>query len=289
LNKRTAPGHNDIMADSIPYATPNPRGPRLGTILLICSCAALAAGLLAILLLGSRRVSIVVTPATPATAPVAAAPFALPPPLPPVLDLPDEPPRLTVIQRRTAYIPGSGGTVFLHLGDITAGKALLRVDTTSGQTLAGAAVRPGDAVNFSLDGKGYVAVAAAFELHLLHDDRGEFVVRRAEDPPTDEELMGQLIAAAAKSDAVVVAPLHVAGAQAAGSDSTPKAEQYLRDVWQFTRPNVRTPADLVRAAGRPKDPTANGPVLRFPDGRETRAETWLSDELKKFQPPTTQP
>src|SRR5687768_10659470 len=52
-----------------------------------------------------------------------------------VLNLPEDPQRVTVIQRETRPIPGSHKTIRISLGDITAGQALLAVDTTDDRVL----------------------------------------------------------------------------------------------------------------------------------------------------------
>jgi hypothetical protein len=293
--------------ETVPYATPAPRrASRVVLAVALLGLGALAgvAGFFVLLRRGYTVTVGIPLPPAPATAP--AGPLAWSPPRPPVplpeLDLSGGPVRMTITQRTALAIPGSYGSVFVRIGDITGRQVRLDVDAADGRTLAGGSLREGDALDFTVDGRPFVVVASEFVNALIHDDRGVFVVRRPHDPPDEAETTARLIDAAARSGAVVTAPPTAAqrpesffGTLDDAGNPRPAAE-YLRDAWWFGRRQIRAPGDLARAAarhpaavvgageGRQVGPPP-GPVplrLRFPDGREEPAGEWLQAELAKI-------
>ena len=260
------------------YATPLPRRQGRGVVVVAAVGFALLVGLFSLIYLLRRGYTMSIRLAPPATAP-ATAPAAPPvpvapppvpgipgyvPPPPPKLDLPKTPPRLTIPQRGSDTIPGSDNTVHIFIGDITGGLAEMNVIANNRGTLVSETVQEGDTVGFALDGKEYVVVVSEFRLRLTGQDRGVFVVRRAEDPPTEEEKIGRLIAAAGAAKAVVTT-----------ESDTPSAEEYLRSLWRTRRSKVTTAQELVRQAANQ--------TVRFPDGKESALDAWLSAELKKLK------
>jgi hypothetical protein len=62
---------------------------------------------------------------------------------------------------------------------------------------------------------------------------------------------------------------------------TRPAGEHLRHVWRVERPRINTAGDFVRQAGHPETTDGPAPRLRFPDGLEVPAESWLAGELDK--------
>lgn len=258
------------------YATPLPRRQGRGVVIVAAVGVAVLVGLGTLIYLLRRGYTMSVRFTPPATAPATApaAPAAAPapplgggipgylPPPPPKLQLPDTPPRLTIYQRGSEAVPGSDGTVRVSLGDITGGRVRVDVTAANGGTLASRTLREGETLEFSLDGKDYVLVAGEFLLRLTGRDRGVVTVRRAEDPPTEEERIGRLIAAAGAAKAVVTT-----------HDGAPPADEHLRSVWRTRRSSIKTAEDLVRQAGKER--------VRLEDGSESALDEWLTAELKK--------
>jgi len=72
------------------------------------------------------------------------------------LRLPEEPVRMTIVQRTAAAVPGSNEQVFVHLGDITGGQVLLEMRGSGGkQVLNLRSVRKGDVIPFELGSETY--------------------------------------------------------------------------------------------------------------------------------------
>jgi hypothetical protein len=278
-------------APPIPYATPSPRRPvRTAVVLAVLALAAVVAiGLVMFWLATPYTVTVTVSPAPPAPPATVPAPMtAVPAPAPPP-PLPLPPPRMnltapqpfSVPQRRSWDIPGSAGTVRVQLGDINGvhgGEVRRDVVAKDGQTLAGRTARPGDAVEFAVNGARFVVVAIEFDRHLARPDVARLLVRRAEDPVTDEEHIARLIDAAADTGATVV------WTDPADAAVEPRLiGEYLRDVWSARRARVKKPPDLVREAALPFGVATGPPRIKLPAGGEADLGPWLSG-LEEKQP-----
>ena len=99
------------------------------------------------------------------------------------LNLPSDPVTITVIQRHETVVPGSGDSVFLKIGDITAGQVLLKIRDHHDETILDMrSVRPGDTVPFVVgDGQYYLSVVRLRNF-LEGDDFGVFEI--SQTPPT---------------------------------------------------------------------------------------------------------
>lgn len=116
----------------------------------------------------------------------------------PVLSLADdEPAEVTVRQRGRAAVPGSDGTLFLHLGDISEGRVLVSVRDSRGGTVAGEkSLAQGQALPFDLDGQAYSVAVQDLTNLLTGDDFA--VLKVAKAPPAAEDERPQPEAAAPK-------------------------------------------------------------------------------------------
>jgi hypothetical protein len=87
------------------------------------------------------------------------------------LKLPSDSVELTIVQREERSIPGSDGSVRIHLGDITDGQAFLSVVTSDQQTLLErTSVTEDDALQFSFGGKRYAVRIRELRNVLIGDD-----------------------------------------------------------------------------------------------------------------------
>ena len=77
----------------------------------------------------------------------------------------------TIHQRRWKSIPGSSGRLRIHLGDITAGQVLLRIQTDGDVIiLDDTSLRSGDVVKFRVAKKDYFIELASMTNVLIGDD-----------------------------------------------------------------------------------------------------------------------
>lgn len=93
------------------------------------------------------------------------------------LDLPDDPFRMTIVQRRAKAIPGSRNTVKVHLDDITGGQVLLEIRGFGGKVIVDTtSVKAGDTVPFRLaEGDYYLHVLELRNL-IVGNDFGVFEI-----------------------------------------------------------------------------------------------------------------
>jgi hypothetical protein len=102
------------------------------------------------------------------------------------LKLPTESVELTIVQREVRSIPGSDGSVQIHLGDITDGQAFLMVVTGDNRTLLDrTSVAEDEAVQFSLGGRKYDVRIRELRNVLIGDDFAKLEITEAdqEQPP----------------------------------------------------------------------------------------------------------
>jgi hypothetical protein len=260
----------------IPYATPDPRRQQwVRPFVAGVACAAVVVGVLGLFI--ARRVPPLMT-AVPTTTPMLPA-VPPPPPVPAVMSLASTSDRFTIRQRRFGTLPGSSDTIVLMTDDVTGGQVQVDVRTSDGRHLAGASLRRGGALPFTLDGAGFVVVLVELHNQLVGQDHAEFVVRPASAAPTAEERIARLVDATRESGGTVEWP------DATGDEPAPRHDradeprpvaQYLLEVWGRRSVAIRTPADLVREAGRPVSRTSGEPQVRLPGGARAPLAEWLA-------------
>jgi len=95
----------------------------------------------------------------------------------PVLNLPEDPLRMTVIQRRAEEIPGSDNRVLLCLGDVTGGQVLVSIADRGGKPyLRTRSLATGDTVPFDIDGRRYYLSVMELRNFPTGDDFGVFEI-----------------------------------------------------------------------------------------------------------------
>lgn len=100
----------------------------------------------------------------------------------PAIKLPEDPLRLTVVQRRAAVIPGSRDRVLLWVGDVTEGQVLVAVCDHRGKPyLRTRSVREGDTAVFRIDGNRYYLSVVELRNFVVGDDFGVFEI--SSEPP----------------------------------------------------------------------------------------------------------
>ena len=97
------------------------------------------------------------------------------------LALPNEPVRMTVLQRHTKAIPGSQEQVQLSLDDITGGQVLLSIRGPGGKIVDTVSVKNGDVVPFAVGRHEYYLRVVELRNFLTGDDFGVFEI--SAEPP----------------------------------------------------------------------------------------------------------
>ena len=97
------------------------------------------------------------------------------------LALPNDPVRLTVLQRHTKVIPGSQEQVQLSLDDITGGQVLLSIRGPDGKIVDAVSAREGDVIRFAVGRQEYYLRVVELRNFLTGDDFGVFEI--SAEPP----------------------------------------------------------------------------------------------------------
>lgn len=97
----------------------------------------------------------------------------------------DDSVELTIRQRERKAIPGSDGTLFIHLGDVTEGQVLVAVRDEAGNAVAGErSLTQGQVLRFTVAGQRFALAVDELRNLLTGDD---FVVLRLSKATDDDE------------------------------------------------------------------------------------------------------
>lgn len=180
---------------------------------------------------------------------------------------------VTIVQRRSAEVPGSRGFLRVQLGDITAGAVLLTVRGADGEdVVAQRLVRERDRVLFELAGGTFALVVDRLENLLIGDD---FAVLRAVDAASlPRDLVTELLHCIESSDATFVRGTVEFGGRQAGIHVRKKLAALGREpsVDEF----VDTVASTSSTTGEPYR-------VRLPDGSEQTMREWLRAQRARLE------
>ena len=201
------------------------------------------------------------------------------------LGLPDGRAELTVVQRTSRAIPGSGGKILITIGDITHGRTTLSIASAGGETIhAPVSVSKNERVEFSFGARRYVLTVAELRNALIGQDAGVFVIEparsqaedRAGDSLNETEKIERLIQRVARmEDAVFIRNGEAYGAEAAA--------EHMRDKWEWKRDEIRTAREFIEKAASESSFTGSPYKIRFEDGREVSSRAFLLSELSRIE------
>lgn len=178
------------------------------------------------------------------------------------LELPPGAARFTLVQRRSAVLPGSRDYLTVGIGDITAGQTLLHIARADGGRLVDTtSLRQGEAVRFDYGGELYALVVRRLVNHLIGDDFAELELLPA--ARHEQDRVERLLAHVAAADITFVREgIDHTGAEAAehlrrklaAVDATLTLEQFIERIGSRSSTTgqeyqVRTAAGTVLAAG----------------------------------------
>lgn len=153
------------------------------------------------------------------------------------LNLPDDPLQITIVQRHSKAVPGSNGSLNIHIGDITAGQVLFALHAKDGDPIIDTvSVKRGDVISFQLENQRYYISLDTLQNFLVGDDFAVFTISsRAPCSKAQEEESGKT------------------SQEASGGFKTPK--KWAQPIKLAGVPNLhRVTQDLYRSA----QPTAEG-------------------------------
>ena len=93
------------------------------------------------------------------------------------LEIKDQPLNMVIVQREERAVPGSNGTVFIRVGDITDGQAFLTIVDVDRKELFGRkSIRQGDTVEFAVGPKKFTVKVEELRNILIGDDFARLTV-----------------------------------------------------------------------------------------------------------------
>lgn len=191
------------------------------------------------------------------------------------LELPEDSATVTVVQRYSRELPGSGGYLRLGIGDITAGQVLLTLRTADGRALIGqTSVRKGDDLTFPLGEETYTLSVKALVNLLMGDDYGVFVVSRT--VPPEVKKIRDLIALLEASDVVLIRNNQ--------EYSPAEAADHLQSKLEHAKAEVRTLDDFIEKVASRSWLSGKPYLIRLPGGRTVEAEAWFRERSAELAP-----
>ncbi len=102
----------------------------------------------------------------------------------PAFTLPEDPITISVHQRTKEAIPGSQGTLYVRLGDITVGQVMLSMENARGDTILDArSVKKDDVLEFHMGQKRHYLQVAKLHNLLFGGDLTELRISTAKPKP----------------------------------------------------------------------------------------------------------
>jgi hypothetical protein len=185
--------------------------------------------------------------------------------------------RVRVVQRRTADVPGSGGRLQVHLGDITRGQVELTVNRTDGGgVLPPQSAAQGDRVGFRFEGRTCRVTVVELTNVLVGDDYA--VLDFEEDRGAAAEgpaMIERLLEAVRASGAVFIRN---------GEEHTPEeAADHLRRKWRTAGDRVKTPEDFIDRCATASSTSGEAYRMRLENGTTVTARDWLLGRLVELR------
>ena len=200
---------------------------------------------------------------------------------------------LTILQRSSQAIPGSGGEVLITIGDITRGQTLLSIASADGETIhAPVSVSAGERVRFRAGHRRYVLTVSELHTALIGQDAATFIGESARstggrgpageaehsegDPLSEAEKIERLIERVARLDGAVFirnGETHDAAA----------AAEHMHRKWEWKDDEIQTARDFIDKAASRSSLTGSPYRVRFKDGREVSSRAFLLSELERIE------
>ncbi len=186
----------------------------------------------------------------------------------PGLPLAKEPTLVTVVQRRSALVPGSDGRLRLRISDITGGQALVELTTRGGKRLVPRrSMRVGEAEKFEYCGRESVLSLTRLRNFLIGDDFAEFHVGDAELVATTQ--IERMLERVENSGLIFVRN---------GEDhDAESAAAHLRQKYQASGASIRSSDEFIDRIATQSSTTSEPYLVRIGRYSQPLAD-WLRDK-----------
>jgi len=216
----------------------------------------------------------------------------VPQPAPKLTGLPIE---MTVRQRTTTVVPGSGGAVSVTIDDITRGQVMVSLAAKDGAVLLGpTSLSAGKSAEFKLGDESYFVLLEALDNELVGEDSATLVFSNT--LPTDEAPSKMTASEAeqetdAELEAAKIEQLieHVASLEGAvfirnNEEHTPaEAAAHLRRKWEAAGVEITTAEQFIEQLAS-KSTVSGAPYkIRLKDGTEMPSGDYLRQRLAEME------
>jgi hypothetical protein len=201
--------------------------------------------------------------------------------------------KVTVNQRTTTGVPGSGGALNITIDDVTRGQVMLSLADKEGSPVLGpTSLSTGQSAEFKLGGRPYLATLEKLDNELVGDDAATFVISAPADS-TDKQPEVSAANAGSGEDAerVKIGRLieHIGSLEGAvfirnGTEHTPaEAAEHLRRKWEAAGTKIATAEEFVKEIAS-KSSTSGEPYhIRTKEGVTKDASAYLLERLKRVE------
>jgi hypothetical protein len=187
------------------------------------------------------------------------------------------PVEMTVRQRTTTPVPGSGDDLRLTIDDVTRNQVMVSLATRAGATvLATISLSPGGSADFSYGDGRYAVQLKSLSKKVFGQDYATLgFVRRYESALSEEARIERLLAIVAASGVVFIRN----GAEHDGVD----ASGHLRGKWRSRFDEIRSAQQFVDLVGTKSSISGEPYQVRLADGRTVPAGDWLRERLAEIE------
>ena len=219
---------------------------------------------------------------------VAESRMVVPPPLVaalrppgPLVPMPTGPVEMTIVQRQSQAIPGSGGQVLVAIGDITGGHVTVTIRSADDQVpLPATSMAVDESAAFRVGDADYHLALTALRNVLIGDDQATITVRPAAPATapaqfTEPEKIERLIQyVAGRKDAVFIRN---------GAEHTcAEAAEHMRGKLRSAGASIKTARDFIEQAASRSSLSGQPYRVRLAD-REIAARDLLLEELGRIE------
>jgi len=181
--------------------------------------------------------------------------------------------RFTTKQRSDAAVPGSGGKLRVHVGDVTRGQVEVTLaHAERGVLVPATSMREGRGAAFAHEGRRYRLVLVDLDNRLVGDDHAKFLVTTG---PTERERIEALIEAVARSEGLVFVRNGV-------EHGAKKAAGHLRRKWDAAGERIETAEQFIEHLASRSSITGEPYEIRLRHGAAMPAAAWFRARLAEF-------
>ncbi|MGE3314720.1 MAG: DUF5329 family protein [Planctomycetaceae bacterium] len=191
------------------------------------------------------------------------------------------PVELTVKQRSTVPIPGSGDNLLLTVDDVTRGQIQVTLLEKGRAALFGPiSMTPDNSIPFAYGDARYSLHLKTLHNALVGEDFAEFVIRGASAAAaaklTEDEKIEKLIATIASLDKAVFI-------RDGAEHTSAEAAGHLRDKWNAKKDEVKTAEDFIKLVATSATLSGEPYRIRSADGTEMASSEFLRKRLAEIE------